>query len=144
MQRGERSACKGRFPEKWRKRASQVKKRLKMMLRQTVVLQRRTAKLFNDPSKALHKRIHIFRLCLIHPHYVRCCFMAPPSGLLHLVEHRCPAYTSHSKPSHNFLKTRTYTFALQTRGPLPSLPATPKQYVPVHLPRLSTVHPLLV
>lgn len=47
------------------------------MLRQTVVLQRRTAKLFNDTSKALHKRIHIFRLCLIHPHYVRCCFMAP-------------------------------------------------------------------
>ena len=47
------------------------------MLRQTVVLQRRTAKLFNDASKALHKRIHIFRLCLIHPHYVRCCFMAP-------------------------------------------------------------------
>ena len=46
------------------------------MLRQTVVLQRRTAKLFNDASKALHKRIHIFRLCLIHPHYVRCCFMA--------------------------------------------------------------------
>lgn len=43
----------------------------------------------------------------------------PPSGLLHLVEHRCPAYTSHSKPSHNFLKTRTYTFALQTRGPFP-------------------------
>lgn len=48
-----------------------------MTLRQTVVLQRRTAKLFNDASKALHKRIHIFRLCLIHPHYVRCCFMAP-------------------------------------------------------------------
>lgn len=48
-----------------------------MMLRQTVVLQRRTAKLFNDASKALHKRIHIFRLCLIHPHYVRRCFMAP-------------------------------------------------------------------
>lgn len=47
------------------------------MLRQTVVLQRRTAKLFNDASKALHKRIHIFRLCLIHPHYVRCCFMSP-------------------------------------------------------------------
>lgn len=47
------------------------------MLRQTVVLQRRTAKLFNDTSKALHKRIHIFRLCLIHPHYVKCCFMAP-------------------------------------------------------------------
>lgn len=47
------------------------------MLRQTVVLQRRTAKLFNDASKALHKRIHIFRLCLIHPYYVRCCFMAP-------------------------------------------------------------------
>lgn len=47
------------------------------MLRQTVVLQRRTAKLFNDASKALHKRIHIFRLCLIHPHYVRCCFIAP-------------------------------------------------------------------
>lgn len=46
------------------------------MLRQTVVLQRRTAKLFNDVSKALHKRIHIFRLCLIHPHYVRCFFMA--------------------------------------------------------------------
>lgn len=48
-----------------------------MMLRQTVVLQRRTAKLFNDASKALHKRIHIFRLCLIHPHCVRCDFMAP-------------------------------------------------------------------
>ena len=47
------------------------------MLRQTVVLQRRTAKLFNDASKALHKRIHIFRLCLIHPHCVRCDFMAP-------------------------------------------------------------------
>ena len=47
------------------------------MLRRTVVLQRRTAKLFNDASKALHKRIHIFRLCLIHLHYVRCCFMAP-------------------------------------------------------------------
>ena len=77
MQRSERSARKGRFPEKWRKRAPQVKKRLKMMLRQTVVLQRRTAKLFNDASKALHKRIHIFRLCLIHPHCVRCDFMAP-------------------------------------------------------------------
>ena len=47
------------------------------MLRQTVVLQRRPAKLFNDASKALHKRIHIFRLCLIHPHCVRCDFMAP-------------------------------------------------------------------
>ena len=47
------------------------------MLRQTVVLQRRTAKLFNDASKALHKRIHIFRLCLIHPHCVRCYSMAP-------------------------------------------------------------------
>ena len=46
------------------------------MLRQTVVLQRRTAKLFNDASKALHKHIHIFRLCLIHPHCVRCSFMA--------------------------------------------------------------------
>ena len=47
------------------------------MLRQTVVLRRRTAKLFNDASKALHKRIHIFRLCLIHPHCVRCNCMAP-------------------------------------------------------------------
>lgn len=46
------------------------------MLRQTVVLQRRTAKLFNDASKALHKRIHIFRLCLIHPHRARFTFMA--------------------------------------------------------------------
>ena len=76
MQRGERSARKGRFPEKWRKRASQVQNQLKMMLRQTVVLHRRTAKLFNDASKALHKHIHIFRLCLIHPHCVRCDFMA--------------------------------------------------------------------
>ena len=76
MQRDERSARKGRFPEKWRKRASQVQNQLKMMLRQTVVLQRRTAKLFNDASKALHKHIHIFRLCLIHPHCVRCDFMA--------------------------------------------------------------------
>lgn len=76
MQRDERSARKGRFPEKWRKRASQVQDQLKMMLRQTVVLQRRTAKLFNDASKALHKHIHIFRLCLIHPHCVRCDFMA--------------------------------------------------------------------
>lgn len=48
-----------------------------MILRQTVVLQRRAAKLFNDVSKALHKRIHIFRLCLIHPHCVRCDCMAP-------------------------------------------------------------------
>lgn len=77
MQRGERSASKGRFPEKWRKRASQVKNRFKMMLRQTVVLHRRAAKLFNDASKALHKRIHIFRLCLIHPHCVRCDSMSP-------------------------------------------------------------------
>ena len=76
MQRGERSVRKGCFPEKWRKRASQVKNQLKMILRQTVVLQRRAAKLFNDASKALHKRIHIFRLCLIHPHCVRCDFMA--------------------------------------------------------------------
>lgn len=65
------------FPKSGASALHKSKKRLKMMLRQTVVLQRRTAKLFNDASKALHKRIHIFRLCLIHPYYVRCCFMAP-------------------------------------------------------------------
>ena len=35
-------------------------------------------------------------------------------------------------------------FCLANAGPLPSLPATPKQNVPVHLPKSSTVHPLLV